>query len=454
MTATNSNNQGLLSSWKEIASYLDCDERTCRRYELNFGLPVHRMEGTPKSRVYAYRDELDAWRKERLNGVLNQNEKGLEASKQHRFNALKILLWCLPFLAAIIAAGIFLFRHSPGQPADFRIIGSKLIVLNESGKELWTYNTGLSNLEPEKVYRGRFQTKVWTPSIRRSIPPHLVIKDINQDGKVEVLFSTQAEHDDMTGEGDIYCFNAKGDEIWHYKVGRNVEFGGRIYSSDFRIYGFMPFDIDDDGNSEIILFAHHNPHSPTQLLILDTDGKLIGEFTNWGRMYDFLACDLDGDGKKEILVAGQNDEYGKGCLVVFDPSRISGCSPQISKFPGLGLEPGSEVSYLLFPRTDVDKNLYPLKETMCAIDLLQNNRIQLLAYVSRLYFELGPDLSLQDVKASDFFRDKHREMKAEGKISSVLDDAYYEELKKGVLYWDGTEWTSTPSMNRKWNNPR
>jgi hypothetical protein len=453
MTSTNSNNQGLLSSWKEIAHYLDCDERTCRRWELNFGLPIHRMEGTSKSRVYAYKEELDTWRRERLNGILKANGKEFSAATQHGSKAAKMLLWILALLAAIVVAAIFLLRPSPGEPADFRIIGSKLIVLNEIGKELWIYDTGLSNLEPEKVYRGRFQNRLFDDKYLMPRLPFLVLKDINHDRKAEVLFSTQVQND-LTGEGEIICFSDEGEEFWRYKVGRNVEFGGRKYSSDFRIDGFEPFDIDDDGNLEIILFAFHNPHSPSQLLILDTDGTLIGDFFNYGQMDDFLFCDLEGDGKKELLVAGQNDEYGKGCLIVFDPARVSGCSPQISKFPGPGLEPGSEVSYLLFPRTDVDKNLYPLKETMCAIDLLQNNRIQLLAYVSRLYFELGPDLSLQDVKASDFFRDKHREMKAEGKISSVLDDAYYEALKNGVLYWDGTEWTSTPTMNRKWNNPR
>jgi len=40
-----------------------------------------------------------------------------------------------------------------------------------------------------------------------------------------------------------------------------------------------------------------------------------------------------------------------------------------------------------------------------------------------------------------------------GKITSVLDDAYYEALKPGVLYWDGEQWTSTPTMNRKRNIP-
>jgi len=33
-----------LDSWKQIAAYLKCDERTVRRWEENEGLPVHRHQ--------------------------------------------------------------------------------------------------------------------------------------------------------------------------------------------------------------------------------------------------------------------------------------------------------------------------------------------------------------------------------------------------------------------------
>ncbi len=49
-----------LSSWKEIASYLKCDESTARRWERKNGLPVHRV-GSKGGSVYAYPQEIDAW---------------------------------------------------------------------------------------------------------------------------------------------------------------------------------------------------------------------------------------------------------------------------------------------------------------------------------------------------------------------------------------------------------
>jgi eukaryotic-like serine/threonine-protein kinase len=55
----------ILDSWKEIADYLRRDVRTCQRYERELGLPVHRLEESARARVFAYADEIDAWREKR-----------------------------------------------------------------------------------------------------------------------------------------------------------------------------------------------------------------------------------------------------------------------------------------------------------------------------------------------------------------------------------------------------
>ena len=57
-------NKKILESWKEIAVYLNRSETTCRRLEQELGLPVHRLEETPKARVFAYKEEIDRWIKE------------------------------------------------------------------------------------------------------------------------------------------------------------------------------------------------------------------------------------------------------------------------------------------------------------------------------------------------------------------------------------------------------
>ncbi len=51
----------LLTSWKEIASYLGKGVRTVQRWEQQFGLPVRRPNEKAKGIVHATRQELDAW---------------------------------------------------------------------------------------------------------------------------------------------------------------------------------------------------------------------------------------------------------------------------------------------------------------------------------------------------------------------------------------------------------
>lgn len=73
-----------LDSWKEIAVYLKRDERTVRRWEAE-GMPVHRQVHKKQASVYAYRTEIDAWRR---NG-----QQRLDESQSARFPK-----WLVPWV--------------------------------------------------------------------------------------------------------------------------------------------------------------------------------------------------------------------------------------------------------------------------------------------------------------------------------------------------------------------
>lgn len=50
----------VLTSWKEIASYVNRSVRTVQRWEEAFGFPVRRLHGDEGS-VYALKEEVDTW---------------------------------------------------------------------------------------------------------------------------------------------------------------------------------------------------------------------------------------------------------------------------------------------------------------------------------------------------------------------------------------------------------
>ena len=56
-----SNSERRLDSWKEIAAFFGRDERTVRRWESESSLPVHRVPGVARGRVFAYESELQQW---------------------------------------------------------------------------------------------------------------------------------------------------------------------------------------------------------------------------------------------------------------------------------------------------------------------------------------------------------------------------------------------------------
>ena len=61
-------NEEILDSWKDISEYLDRDTRTCARWEKELGLPVYRFDkDSPRSKVFAYKSEIDEWLKEKTN---------------------------------------------------------------------------------------------------------------------------------------------------------------------------------------------------------------------------------------------------------------------------------------------------------------------------------------------------------------------------------------------------
>jgi tetratricopeptide (TPR) repeat protein len=68
--------QQRLDSWKEIGAFFGRDERTVKRWERERGLPVHRVPGSGRGRVYAYSHELKEW----LRGAGAEALEGVELS--------------------------------------------------------------------------------------------------------------------------------------------------------------------------------------------------------------------------------------------------------------------------------------------------------------------------------------------------------------------------------------
>ncbi len=430
------NRDNLLRSWKDISAHLGIDVRTCHRWEAKHGMPVHRAEGAGKrSNVFAYKDELDVWFRGTFRNASPQAEKAGETRPW--------LKWGLPAAGVVALAAALLLSGwllAKGQPADFAIEGSELVVLDKQKRELWRWDSKYENLCSEKYYRANFQVMNTSES---GILPALVIKDIDNDGDVEVVFAPK-RNSSQTGEGWVRCFDRRGTELWNFPSGKELHCAKRTYSPDYRVNGFYCYDMDGDGALETIVEAFHAPDWPCQLAVLDASGKKIGEFWNGGYLRQLAFHDLDGDGREELIVVGVNNEYKGGCLVVFDTRDIRGGSPQSGKYACEGMEPGSELYYVTVPYTDVSAAMGFVVDGFNHVGVTENRRIS-ATYGPSLFYEFGFGLEPLQVYWGHGYEHAHDEARKAGKLTSVLDDAYAEALLDGVRWWNGTAMVSEPS---------
>ena len=99
---------------------------------------------------------------------------------------------------------------------------------------------------------------------------------------------------------------------------------------------------------------------------------------------------------------------------------------------------------MLFPRTDVSLSEFP-SEAAGSIAVLSNDLILIDMGSSRIIFELDFGLVPRLARTSHTFEQLHKAALREGRVTSVLNDAYFDALKRGILFWTGTGWSEKGS---------
>jgi len=150
-------------SWKEIASFFVRDERTVRRWEKEQALPVHRVPGGGKGRVFAYESELCEWlmASQAVNEGIHSRESEVEnPTIPGKLVKARSHLQLIEKLAVVLAAcGILIaalaFYHS-GAPPWVHASGTT----NRAARG----SIGSSNSEAEDLYlKGRYFWNKRTP---------------------------------------------------------------------------------------------------------------------------------------------------------------------------------------------------------------------------------------------------------------------------------------------------
>ena len=150
--------EDLLQSWKEIAAYLGRSERTCRRWETEFRLPIHRMDGSVRGSVFAYKSELDRW----MDEILHEEEAPPSITSRLRSAKNLIIISALAaiFVVAVAVVLLRIGRSTPERASTFT--NPTLAILpftNNTGDEsLDFWENALADLLVSDLSQSRYLT--------------------------------------------------------------------------------------------------------------------------------------------------------------------------------------------------------------------------------------------------------------------------------------------------------
>ena len=373
------NDADVLDGWKNIADYLGKSVRTAQRWRQEFGMPVHRLGGREGENVFAFRSELEAWRRQAswLSGLAAAEQEAdrvragepsalSEGWRPYRRAWLLGGTGTILILAVLAYAGwaalernATLRTQTPAsiavtdrQPARWIVVGDEFRFYSAAGHLLWTYAPGPA------LHVGRYEGHTDPDSIP---PPEgqafagtnhhtpVAIADFDRDGSREVLLVAHAI--DAFIPSTLHCIDYTGRTRWTFQPEDHLVFGGEDYGPPTHLQ-WVAASVDARGASSIWVSAEHRTWFPTTVYRLDPSGRVLGRFGSNGRMSTIHFMPFEG--RQLVLLGGVNNERKTAAVAVLDAARFGGAAPaEASAYRCDDCTPGQPDDYLVFPPTDV-----------------------------------------------------------------------------------------------------
>ncbi len=484
----------MLESWKEIAEHCGRSVRTVQRWAQR-GLPVYRDAGGTSDRVYAFAEEIDAWRlAQALQGTGNGHDDGdspiavdsddptsptettdedavpVPSAESQPAEPVVPIDAAVPvaattgrkqrtwlraaglLLAVLVvgAAALYFFRQTGGADthrlARALAEGDTVIGYDTTGQRLWATRLPGSVMQETPEF---LATNAGICGGRQ-----FVLADLEGDGTPEVLANV---HTSLTAS-DLYCLEADGRIRWRYRPGESLEFGGRPVSAEWFVRFFHVTDADGDGEKEIVLPAVHYQLFPAKMVVLGADGAVRGQYLHTGHFLNLTLTDLDRDGRTEILTVGINNAFRQGFLALLDPSDLAGISPPSgdAAYTCAGQPPGHELYYLLFPRDCINRATHEyggmdgivVEQEQIVVSTFWTIRPPEGVAVGSVLYYLDRWLALRWVDFDNGYSVLHAYLERIGHVDHPFSRGELDELD-AIRYWDGNTFTSVPTPNRR-----
>jgi hypothetical protein len=283
--------------------------------------------------------------------------------------------------------------------------------------------------------------------------PHIVVDDIDGDGKNEVLTTLWHPGDAISGDAPfLRIYDYRNNLRFKKTFEEPIRYLERQYSDTWTAERLVTVDGDTSGEKNI--FASWTiGRSPAVITRLDARGNELGQYWHFGAIFGMFAIDVDGGGTKKLILTGRDDTLDSlhqefPAIAVLDPKRIVGKKKSAASAGFALQESDAEIYYLRLPVSPLSAALGKYEGVH---NLTQDRDGTLKISIGNTASSADPDfadyeyrfsrnLQILEVKSTDVTNRLYGRKVREGLVKGKIDAAYLNALKNGVRYWDGREW--------------
>ncbi len=330
----------------------------------------------------------------------------------------------------VIACGYVIMKvgERSTQVAKVTFEGDALQAWSDRGQILWTYTFGRPlHHEGARYAAERIQ---------------VVHSGENSQRDVVVVAPLLSQDQPNPVSDALYSFSSHGKLLWRYDFDQTLQFAGRNYGPP---WGFAALMVTTDGRTPYIWCAAREfLWSPSALVKLDDQGRLLGRFINWGHILT-LAHVRSANGSY-ILAGGISNQCNCAMLAVLKEDDVSGSSPpsENGDFRCENCAEGRPYRYFLFPKSELN---IATGMTYNMIKLVAPETGKVRVAVEEILsdyplgadwetYEFSTDFVPQSVSVSDHLLDLHRQLEAEGKIKHTVQQCPELNRPRTVRMWD------------------
>lgn len=326
----------------------------------------------------------------------------------------------------------------------------RIAVYNKFDRKLWETDFVL-NIRNEKE-----QVK------HKGVTETLILNDLDEDGRNEII-TIHPSNVDQFVRRKIFCYESGGELKWEYGSPAHViDYSGNKFEDNFMYYLLESSDYKLNNKKYFISVGGVYQYFPCQVAVHSSDGKEISTYWNSGTIYQLKVFDIDMDGNEEIICVGVNNKFRCATLLVLDPKVMRGSSPMTDP-SGSGIK-GTEKYCILFPHTfftliggEGYNWAYSIglkdsgKVTIGVMDLLKEDLLSPNTPVIK--YDFGKDMKAEFIGFSSSFSARYNEMKYDTSYNLPAElnfRSYADSLKRSLRYWDGEKFVSEAVMNKNY----